>query len=136
MKKIQDKLSLVLPMACALLLCSCANIETQRYATIDRSEGSIFAQVSGFNSSPLTAEGAFPRWSNDLKVFMKPGVEIPKTGRREFQAEKDFTAQHDVVESGTIVVDEDAKRVEVNVTYTKDYRWNRTTGRFPIKEEK
>ena len=123
-------------LACVVLICSCVNIETKRYAAINRSENSMYFEVSGFNSSPITAEGPFPHWSNSLKVAIEKDREIPITGIREFSAGKDFSAQYDEVESGTIVVDQDKKQVDVKVKYVGSYWWNRVKGRFPITEDK
>ena len=123
-------------LGCAVFICSCVNIETKRYAAINRSENSIYLEVSGFNSSPLTVEGPFPRWSNRLKVTIKKDREIPKTGKCVLSAGKDFSAQYNQVESGTIAVDRDNKKVDVKVKYVDSYWWNRVKGRFTITEDK
>jgi hypothetical protein len=59
MEGIVTLLSAVL-IGCVLFMCSCANIETRRFAAINQTEGSIYFQVGGFNTSALTPEGAFP----------------------------------------------------------------------------
>ena len=127
---------MALTLGIAGFMCSCANIETRRFAAINRADNSIYFQVSGFNSSPLTPEGPFPRWANDLKITMTEGRDIPTTGKREFSAGTDFSERYDAVESGTILLDHDKRQVNVNVKYMKSYRWNRVNGRFPITEDK
>ncbi len=133
MKKLLAALLASILIAIVLFMCSCVNVETRRFATIDQPKGTIHLEVSGFNSSPLTPEGPFPRWSNRLDVTLKPGAEIPQAGKREFSAGADFSTQYDQVESGTILVDRDARQVEVKVKYTHSYWWSRVLGRFPIQ---
>ena len=136
MKRMMIIGSVVFLVSIAAFMCSCANIETHRFAAINRAENSIYFQVSGFNSSPLTPEGPFPRWANDLKVTMEKGRGIPTMGNRQFSASTDFSARYNEVESGTMLVDQDKKRIDVNVKYVKSYWWNRAKGRFPITEDK
>ena len=118
---------------CTLSVCSCTNIETRRIARLNQNQGSVEFQVSGFYNIPLTAEGPFPKWSNDLKVILRPGKEIPKVGKQTFTAWSDFSTLYDAVESGTVVIDRDKQQIDVNVKYTKLYSFNRANGRFSIE---
>lgn len=136
MKKIVLIVSGLLLSGMAVFLCSCANIATRRFATINRTEGSIYCQISGFNTSPLTAEGPFPRWVNDVKLIISLGHNIPATGMTNFTANSEFVSQYDAVESGSLLVDMDKKQIELNVKYAQSYWWNRAKGRFPITEDK
>ncbi len=136
MKKTLTIASVLLLLGGAVFMCSCANIETRRFATINRTEGLIYCQASGFNTSPFTPEGPFPRWANDVTLIMSPGQSIPAAGQATFAANSDFSSRYDAVESGTLHVDLDRKQVELNVQYEKSYWWNRAKGRFPITEDK
>lgn len=135
MRWVKIKFQAACLIGCTMVLCSCANIETRRIAVFDKAQGSIYFLVAGFNTSPITPEGPFPRWSNDLMVNMKPGLEIPQSGKVALSAGIDFTTRYDAVESGVILIDQDEQQIEVNLEYTKTYVWNRVRGLFPIAQE-
>ena len=93
MKKIQTSLSILILLGFILLISSCVKIETTRFAMIDRTEGSIYFRVNGFNTALFSSEGSFPEWTDDLQVIMKPRMEIPKTGKQTFAFGSDFSAR-------------------------------------------
>jgi hypothetical protein len=134
MRRFLIAFSLLLITGSLIFLCLFINIETRRFAVIDRNARTIQLHVSGFIASPLTPEGPFPRWKHDVKVFIRSGRDIPTTGRHEFQAGSDFSSQYEQVESGILVVDLDLKRIEVKVVYKTSYSWTRVRGLFPIEE--
>ena len=116
-------------------LCSCAHIETNRYASLDPKNKTIHFKVSGFIASPLTAEGPFPSWSNNLLVKLNDNALISDRGQKTFESGIDFSTQYNEVKSGTIILDQTHKTATIAVKYSDDYLWNRVNGTFPIREE-
>lgn len=126
------KLATLVLVGSTVFMCSCASIETRRFAMLNQDRGTIHFVVSGINICPLAAEG---RWSDGLEVFLRSPKEMPLKGKREFVAQTDFGTAFDKVESGTILVDRDNRRIDVNVKYKKTYWWTRINGRFPIEKD-
>jgi hypothetical protein len=105
--------------------------ETDRWVRLAPQENKIYFTIVGRSPSPFTPDGPFPEWKKLLVVTLKPGIEIPKSGRRLFTSGTDFST-NGKVESGTVLVDVDKQLVEVNVKYTPKYWWETLNGQFPI----
>ena len=118
----------------ATLTCSCVRLETKRVAVLNTQERTIYFNVSGFVTFPLTAEGPFPSWDNDLLVQLTT-ILPTTTGQTVLVAGPDFSTKYGEVNSGTVTIDHQRKTATISVQYTDDYWWNRVRGRFPIKEE-
>jgi hypothetical protein len=133
MRRAKKHISAVTVLAILVVTCSC--VATRRVAYINRTINTIRLEVHGFVAMPLTGEGPFPAWSDDLSVKFNPGVSFPDDGRRTYVAGSDFTCRHNKVESGSVVVDMTKQTVTVRVRYTREYRGSRLGGTYAIRED-
>jgi len=113
----------------------CLQIVDRKEARVDPVENTIHCVISGYYLLPVSVEGPFPHWSNDLLLTLKPGRRLPATGRQEFTLGQDFTVRYDMVKAGTILVDADRRVVTVEVQYVDDYWWCKVNGDFPLRRE-
>ena len=98
--------------------------------TIDRAHSEVFIQKKG-RFIGLTAEGAFPEWSQSARLMASQA--IPEEGAFVLNIPKDATAQYGAVTSGEVRIDLDRKRATVRLKPSDTYYWlTMLDGDYPV----
>jgi len=113
--------------------CSCTRVRTEKFATVDNVKGIIWIVERGFVACPLTPEGPFPRWSDDLQIQLTDATILSSSTPKTLEAGKDFSTLYNKVQAGKVTLDRNGRTVVVNVVYTQSYWWTRINGRYKIR---
>ncbi|MFZ1613310.1 MAG: hypothetical protein WAT51_04000 [Holophaga sp.] len=112
-----------------------AFVETDRFAE-PQADGSILFAVNGFVACPLTVDGPFPRWNNNMTAIFNRGVVFSPRQDATYHLSKDFTAQYGMLTSGEMTISPEKNEINLVVSYAGEYQWNRVRGKFPIRTKK
>ena len=113
--------------------CSCSKVGTAKYATLDPLNGTITIVEQGIVAAPLTAEGPFPRWSEDLQIQLRDPSMLISVTPQTLVAGPDFSTRYDMVQTGKVTLDRKAKLVIVDVSYKESHGWSRINGKYRIR---
>jgi hypothetical protein len=113
-------------------MCSCTQVETNRFAEYDHTNNTMLFVVSGFRACPITVEGPFPRWTQAVKVLFRADNVLNGAATNTYTFDTDFSTQYDLTSAGVVRIEPTSMTASIDLRYTDQYVWKKVKGDFPV----